>query len=179
MLLTDWQQRFHASRVLGADANQAEQYVRLMAENKMGSFARQLHDKGPCVFGSEDLGSATRSRIEQCAARHGPGILLIGDSHAIDLHNAMASMADAEAAAEVEEPHRRRRVLRQPQRELRGRLAEAGYVAVDQVLEHGEMEVAGPSLGADQRQVFAVLAPGVGIHAPKRRPILVVEERHR
>lgn len=97
LLLTDWQQRFHASRVLGADADQAEQYVRLMAENEMGPFARQLHDRGPCVFGSEELGSATRSRIEQCAARHGPGILLIGDSHAIDLHNALASMADADA----------------------------------------------------------------------------------
>lgn len=38
-----------------------------------------------CIFNSDDLDAATLQRFRLCATRHGPGILVLGDSHAINL----------------------------------------------------------------------------------------------
>ncbi len=44
-----------------------------------------LADNGACVFGVRDFTPAVRDRILDCAATHGPGAAILGDSHAIDL----------------------------------------------------------------------------------------------
>ncbi|MEI4472362.1 acyltransferase family protein [Frigidibacter sp. MR17.24] len=45
---------------------------------------------GACQLKAKALDAALRDRIDDCAARHGAGILLIGDSHAEDLFDMVA-----------------------------------------------------------------------------------------
>jgi len=47
-------------------------------------------DDGACIFDSRRLYKADVARIEECYTRHGSGIMVLGDSHAIDLYGALA-----------------------------------------------------------------------------------------
>ncbi len=50
-----------------------------------------FYDDGACRFNKPELSQQTKERILACAQEHGPGIAVIGDSHAIDLYGAIVS----------------------------------------------------------------------------------------
>lgn len=45
-----------------------------------------------CRFVADDLGAKTLARIESCRATHGKGVLVLGDSHAIDLYASLVRL---------------------------------------------------------------------------------------
>lgn len=49
---------------------------------------REISDDG-CAFGSRQLDQVFRQKFDDCARRHGRGILLIGDSHAENIYHAL------------------------------------------------------------------------------------------
>lgn len=61
-----------------------EQVRREHVKNAEGRF-----DNGDCIFDVRSINEATRQRLRECARRHGPGVLILGDSHAIDLYGAI------------------------------------------------------------------------------------------
>lgn len=56
---------------------------------------RRFSDDGDCRFNQRRVTDEARARLADCAARFGPGLAIIGDSHAIDLAD---SLIDARAA---------------------------------------------------------------------------------
>jgi peptidoglycan/LPS O-acetylase OafA/YrhL len=50
---------------------------------------------GPCRFNVTKLDDAARQRIAACAASAGPAVVVLGDSHAIDVWNALAAISPA------------------------------------------------------------------------------------
>lgn len=57
------------------------------AENGKQNFA-------PCRFNASELDSKTEKTLLECHATHGPGLLVLGDSHAIDLFGVVSSRFD-------------------------------------------------------------------------------------
>ena len=51
-------------------------------------------DDGACQFNVETLDAATIERLRGCRERHGPGVAILGDSHAIDFFNGMDALHD-------------------------------------------------------------------------------------
>jgi peptidoglycan/LPS O-acetylase OafA/YrhL len=49
-----------------------------------------LYDDGACKFSQPDIDNTFEVRFAQCAQKHGAATLVIGDSHAMDLFNAVA-----------------------------------------------------------------------------------------
>ena len=49
---------------------------------------------GPCRFNVDRLDRVTEETLLACSRKHGPGILILGDSHAIDLFGGIASRFD-------------------------------------------------------------------------------------
>lgn len=47
-------------------------------------------DNGECIFDTRRLYAISQRRIQDCYARYGSGVLVLGDSHAIDLFGALA-----------------------------------------------------------------------------------------
>ncbi len=52
------------------------------------------HDKGECLFSASDLSPEIKRRLLACRAKYGPGIALLGDSHAMDLFGIITKQAD-------------------------------------------------------------------------------------
>jgi peptidoglycan/LPS O-acetylase OafA/YrhL len=63
-----------------------------------------LVDDGACRFSDRSVSAAFRARYADCVKRHGRGVIVLGDSHAIDLHNALASVAPGPFVAAVSMP---------------------------------------------------------------------------
>lgn len=53
--------------------------------------ARPVQDEGACRFNVEVADAAVAERILGCRQRHGPGVAVLGDSHAIDLFGIVAA----------------------------------------------------------------------------------------
>ena len=53
------------------------------------------YDDGACRFSAENVTSDLVERFDGCLDRYGPAVLVVGDSHGIDLFNAVAMNADA------------------------------------------------------------------------------------
>lgn len=51
-------------------------------------------DDGACRFNLDRLSPAAIQRLRACAAAHGPGVAVLGDSHAIDLTEALLAASD-------------------------------------------------------------------------------------
>jgi peptidoglycan/LPS O-acetylase OafA/YrhL len=47
-------------------------------------------DNGDCRFWQNEFTPAFQARFADCAVKYGPGVLLIGDSHAMNMHNILA-----------------------------------------------------------------------------------------
>jgi peptidoglycan/LPS O-acetylase OafA/YrhL len=56
-----------------------------------GAKPNQRQNLAPCRFNIETLTKSNVSRLQQCYQRYGKGILILGDSHAIDLYGVVAS----------------------------------------------------------------------------------------
>lgn len=54
------------------------------------NFDAAMVDNGDCRFWQNEFTPAFESRFAQCADKYGAGVLLIGDSHAMNLHNIFA-----------------------------------------------------------------------------------------
>jgi len=48
-------------------------------------------DNGDCVFAATTADPEFTARFESCARRYGKGLLIVGDSHSANIHNALAS----------------------------------------------------------------------------------------
>jgi peptidoglycan/LPS O-acetylase OafA/YrhL len=53
-----------------------------------------FYNKGSCVFNSESITKTFEDRFIQCAEGHSKATMIIGDSHAEDMFNAIASVSD-------------------------------------------------------------------------------------
>ncbi len=47
-----------------------------------------------CKFRSETLNAAARARMEECRAQYGKGLMIVGDSHGIDIFRVVAEQSD-------------------------------------------------------------------------------------
>lgn len=59
-----------------------------------GANSEGVQDITSCVFNVRELNDDVESRILDCKEQHGEGILVLGDSHAIDLFGVIASRAE-------------------------------------------------------------------------------------
>ncbi|WP_425051861.1 acyltransferase family protein [Psychromarinibacter sp. S121] len=53
-------------------------------------------DDGACVFSTATLDPETRARIRDCRDRFGPGVMVLGDSHGVDIMGVMVATAPEE-----------------------------------------------------------------------------------
>ncbi len=73
-------------------------YQLLKRDPRYDNFRANEHgyyDDAACRFNKPELSAATQERLIKCAAQHGPGLAVIGDSHAIDTYGVMASSSEA------------------------------------------------------------------------------------
>jgi peptidoglycan/LPS O-acetylase OafA/YrhL len=56
-----------------------------------GAKSETIQEIGSCVFNVRELSSDVETRIVECREQHGKGLLVLGDSHAIDLFGVIAS----------------------------------------------------------------------------------------
>ncbi len=78
---------------------EAERHMLSMIEhayNEQLANAMSRYDDGGCVFDIRTIDDAVRQRIIDCAEEHGPGVLVLGDSHAIDLYGAVITASQAD-----------------------------------------------------------------------------------
>ena len=54
-----------------------------------------LYDDGACRFPAETFDADLETRFAKCVERHGPALVVLGDSHGINIYNAMAQKTDA------------------------------------------------------------------------------------
>lgn len=74
-------------RALGQAIVQAEQDHRIAADTAI--------DHAACIFSDRALTPAFVARLRRCRALHGPGVLILGDSHGIDTFEMAALSAEA------------------------------------------------------------------------------------
>lgn len=72
-------------------ASEAEKRVReLQQARRTSQRSGERHaDDGACRFRADTIDEAFRTRFSNCAALHGPAVVVIGDSHAMNVHNAL------------------------------------------------------------------------------------------
>lgn len=73
---------------LAAKGERTRTIVRLLNETKLYD-PTALIDDGDCRFSRDDLDEPTHARLLDCAARHGPGVVILGDSHAINVYQGL------------------------------------------------------------------------------------------
>lgn len=89
---TDTQERFYLSQTLGVEQAEIDLHTDHFSRfNWLGGLER-LGD-GDCVFVTSQLDDEMLQRFSECRDKHGPGTLLMGDSHAENLHNILDRMA--------------------------------------------------------------------------------------
>ena len=62
-----------------------------ISTSNWGATSETVQEVAPCVFNVMELSSDVETRIFECRERHGKGLLVLGDSHAIDLFGVIAS----------------------------------------------------------------------------------------
>ena len=84
---------FQNHRVLQYEARLAAEQERALVLVEQSERTAEL-EKGHCVFEADRLDPATVSRLEDCYAQHGPGVVVIGDSHGENVYHALADGAE-------------------------------------------------------------------------------------
>lgn len=82
-----------------SDAQRA--VFQLVSEDIDYDFDAAMVDNGDCLFWQNAFTPEFETRFADCAAKYGPGLLLIGDSHAMNLHNILAKSNIAPFIASV------------------------------------------------------------------------------
>ncbi|MDO8795914.1 MAG: acyltransferase, partial [Vicinamibacterales bacterium] len=68
---------------------EAELYT-LIRDHTGGSLAEHMVDDGDCHFWTRDVTPAFEARFEACRDRHGRALIVLGDSHAMNVYNLVA-----------------------------------------------------------------------------------------
>jgi peptidoglycan/LPS O-acetylase OafA/YrhL len=74
-----------------AHPEQAQFYAMLSAAQAQ---RRSLPTDGACRFNTATVDDAAIARLRECRARHGPGLAVLGDSHALDLYRGYFQISD-------------------------------------------------------------------------------------
>ena len=74
-------------RMASLDADQRQ--VLAMLEEIRRTPDRERTEDGPCRFRAQRLDAGLEARFDACARRHGPALLVLGDSHGIDFYEAV------------------------------------------------------------------------------------------
>ena len=85
-----WAVKGNETGWLAANPDKAPTYLLLA---KARGAANQLPDFGPCRFNLPQFDAAADQRISDCVAAHGPALVILGDSHAIDVYAGLARLA--------------------------------------------------------------------------------------
>ena len=80
------------------------QHARIMDVIDEARTARVPQDDGACRFNVDTLNETVAARLIACAAVHGPGIAILGDSHAVDLFGIVSSRGDRPFVAGITKP---------------------------------------------------------------------------
>ena len=80
------------------------QHARIMDVIAEAQTAKVPQDDGACRFNVEVLDVVVAARLEDCFARYGAGVAVLGDSHAIDLFNIVAARGDRPFVAGFTKP---------------------------------------------------------------------------
>lgn len=81
-----------------ARMSEAEKRILTLTEhayNEQLANALSRFDNGDCVFDIRTIDETARQRATNCAQKYGPGVLVLGDSHAIDLYGAVITTSQA------------------------------------------------------------------------------------
>ncbi len=82
----------------------------LLRPSAGGDLNKEMFDDGDCRFWSKRVTPDFEQRFERCAEEHGPALVLLGDSHAMNLFNAAAKADVTEFVVGVSQggcrPHR-------------------------------------------------------------------------
>ena len=70
--------------------DQLQAYTLIQRTEQENSGTKKLGG-GPCIFSAVELDANVRKKIVACAERFGPGLLILGDSHAIDLYRSVVN----------------------------------------------------------------------------------------
>lgn len=90
LAVAGWAVKGNEAGWLRAHPGIAPTYRLLMAARASHGPARDL---GPCVFNLTRLDEPAVARVEDCAATLGPALVVLGDSHGIDVYSALGSFA--------------------------------------------------------------------------------------
>lgn len=61
----------------------------LIEFSQRNSIFTHLFDDGECVYASREFNQEFINRYLKCVKTHGPGVILVGDSHSMNLHNSV------------------------------------------------------------------------------------------
>lgn len=70
-------------------SNDTRRLYQLLERNTGGDFMRDMGSDGDCVFWTARLEPAEWSRLIDCSKRFGPATVVLGDSHAMNIYNAL------------------------------------------------------------------------------------------
>ncbi|UPK25073.1 acyltransferase family protein [Bradyrhizobium sp. 195] len=70
-------------------SNDTRRLYELLERNTGGDFMRDMGSDGDCVFWTSQLEPAEWSRLIDCSKRYGPATVVLGDSHAMNIYNAL------------------------------------------------------------------------------------------
>lgn len=70
-------------------SNETQRLYQLLERNTGGDFMHDMGSDGDCVFWTGQLEPAEWSRLIDCSKEFGPAIVVLGDSHAMNIYNAL------------------------------------------------------------------------------------------
>lgn len=85
-------ENYYLSQRLTEDQKIALQIIKKHAGKDIYEY---MVDNNECVFWSRRVTEEIEARYNQCARKYGPGVIVLGDSHAMNLHNLLAKAKTA------------------------------------------------------------------------------------
>lgn len=70
-------------------SNETRRLSELLERNTGGDFIRDMGSDGDCVFWTTQFEPAVWNRVIDCSKRFGPATIVLGDSHAMNIYNAL------------------------------------------------------------------------------------------
>lgn len=70
-------------------SNDTRRLYELLERSTGGDFMRDMGTNGDCVFWTNRFEPAARDRLIECSKRFGPATVVLGDSHAMNIYNAL------------------------------------------------------------------------------------------
>ncbi|MBX3706005.1 MAG: acyltransferase [Pseudomonadales bacterium] len=125
--------RYVENRLSGTE----RELYRMIREQTAFDPDRERVDDGTCRFSAEVVDEAFEERFARCAATHGRAIVVIGDSHGVNMYNIMAKAGIGNFVAGVVQggcrPHRHRSRCQYQEFD---RFVDRWHGSIDQVIYH-------------------------------------------